>query len=132
MNRSMRLEPDRADNYLNSLTPTTKAIVISIDTGLYPTITKLPSGFHKNVAQAGKLATIVSLPDGIAWLTCKADEIVDKWVRLVEFTPCQADPPFRLGQICVHQTYAGYSHQTYRARHQADTHARTHQIEDRE
>src|ERR1039458_2410880 len=50
----------------NTLTPTIKTIAGSIDTGLYPTITPLTSGFHKNVAQAEQFATIVSLLGGIA------------------------------------------------------------------
>jgi predicted permease len=50
----------------NALAPAIKAIVGSIDTGLYPTITPLTAGFRKNVARAEQFATIVSLLGSIA------------------------------------------------------------------
>ncbi len=56
----------RAAGDPTTLTPTIKAIAGSIDNGLYPTITPLTAGFHKNVALAEQFATVVSLLGGIA------------------------------------------------------------------
>ena len=56
----------RAAGDPKTITPEIKAIVGSIDTGLYPTITPLTAGFRKNVAQVEQIATIVSLLGSIA------------------------------------------------------------------
>jgi predicted permease len=56
----------RAAGDPNTIMPTVKAIVASVDTGLYPTITPLTTGFRKNVAQAEQFTTIVSLLGSVA------------------------------------------------------------------
>ena len=46
--------------------PAIQAIAASVDSRLYPTLTPLTAGFHKNVALAEMIATILSLLGGIA------------------------------------------------------------------
>jgi predicted permease len=56
----------RAAGDPNTITPTIKSIAAGMSTGLYPTITPLTAGFHKNVAQAEQIAAIISLLGSIA------------------------------------------------------------------
>jgi len=50
----------------NTIAPAIKAIVGSIDTQLFPTITPLTAGFRKSVSQVEQIATMISLLGGIA------------------------------------------------------------------
>jgi predicted permease len=56
----------RAAGDPNTVTPAIKAIAGSIDTGLYPTITPLTSGFRKNVSTVEQIAMIISLLGSVA------------------------------------------------------------------
>jgi predicted permease len=49
-----------------ALAPAIKSITADLDSTLFPTITPLKAGFHKNVTQAEQIATIISLLGSIA------------------------------------------------------------------